>query len=343
MTPCAFEPRFYERAAQRHLAKLVGKPVFVNVRWGLTGAPATRGEIDAMLVRDGRVVPAEVKAHRVQVETAREVLAKYARLGFRELVVVAPEFTRAAVTLLGGSDAPKVEAVWFVPALDEIAAFYASGWQTFVPGWVQEALATGGHHVRFLLTRPSTSGHLVIGQPRSRVYDTAMIARIIRRLPSPPARVLWTPQRFTIPRDLIARGSRVTALGGFVPVDIDGDRLHQAYHACQAGSAGGCEHCLRYALREYARLAAALPDAAWVGVVRSGGRGVHLYLRDGVGLRAWLLRTAREARIRIDVNVSVSAKATIALPGSLHAGTMLPVTPLERGQGVPIGSGARAC
>jgi DNA primase catalytic subunit len=137
---------------------------------------------------------------------------------------------------------------------------------------------------------------------------------------------------------LIARGSRVTALGGFLPIDIDGDRLHGARHACETGSAdAGCSHCPRYALREYTRLAAALPDAAWVDVLRSGGRGLHIYLRDDVGLRARLLRTAQEARIRIDVNVSLSPKATIALPGSLHAGTMLPVTPLERGQGMPIG------
>lgn len=200
-----FEPRFYERSAQRHLAVLVGQPVFVNVRWGLTGAPATRVEIDAMLVRDGRVMPAEVKAHRVQVEIAQEVVAKYARLGFRELVVVAPYFTREAARLLDGSCAPQVEAMRFLPALDEITAFYTAGWHADVPGWVHDALASGGHHVRFLLTRPSTSKHLVIGQPRSRIYEVAMITRIIHRLPSPPARVLWTPQRFTIPRDLIAR------------------------------------------------------------------------------------------------------------------------------------------
>lgn len=133
----------------------------------------------------------------------------------------------------------------------------------------------------------------------------------------------------------------MTALGGFLPVDIDGDRLHRAHHACQIGPVdAACPHCLCHALREYARLTEVLPDVAWVDVLRSGGRGLHLYLRDDAGLRARLLRTAQGARVRIDVNVSFSPKATIALPGSLHAGTMLPVTPLER---VPIGLGARAC
>lgn len=344
MTAATFEPRFYERAAQRHLAGVVGQPVFMNVPWGLTGAPATRCEIDAMLVRDGRVIPAEVKAHRVEVDTAEEVIAKYGRLGFRDLVVVAPDFTPGAAALLGGSTVPKAEVVRFLPALEEIAAFYAADWHARVPGWVHDTLATGGHHVRFLLTRPSTAGHLVIGQPRTRIYDAAMIARIVRRLPNPPARVLWTPQRFTIPRDLIARRSRVTALGGFLPVDIDGDRLHRANHACQTGPAdAACPHCLRYALREYGRLTAALPEAAWTDVLCSGGRGLHAYLPDDAGLRAHLLRTVQEKRIRIDVNVSVSPKTTIALPGSLHAGTMLPVAALEPHQDASTGLQATAC
>ncbi|MGH8904005.1 MAG: hypothetical protein ACRDYA_20590 [Egibacteraceae bacterium] len=342
MTAAVFEPRFYERAAQRHLAALAGEPVFMNVPWGLTGAPATRHEIDAMLARDGRVIPAEVKAHQVKVDTAEEVIARYGRLGFRDVVVVAPDFTLGAAALLGGSSAPKVEAVRFLPALEEIAAFYAADWHACVPGWVQDSLATGGHHVRFLLTTPSVAGHLVIGQPRSRIYDAAMIARIVSRLPSPPARVLWTPQRFTIPRDLIARRSRVTALGGFLPVDIDGDRLHRAYHACQTGTAdAACSHCLRHALREHTRLAAVLPEATWMDVLRSGGRGLHAYLLDDAGLRAHLLRTVQEQRIRIDVNVSVSPKATIALPGSLHAGTMLPVTPPEPAPSMCRNTGGR--
>jgi protein-L-isoaspartate(D-aspartate) O-methyltransferase len=53
-----FEPRFHERAAQRHLAHPAGGSVSGNVAWGLAGASATRPELDAPWWRDGRAVPA---------------------------------------------------------------------------------------------------------------------------------------------------------------------------------------------------------------------------------------------------------------------------------------------
>lgn len=43
-----YEPRFYERVAQQHVALIFPGPVFLNVRWGLTGSPATRHELDAL-------------------------------------------------------------------------------------------------------------------------------------------------------------------------------------------------------------------------------------------------------------------------------------------------------
>ncbi len=65
MTIPLFEPRFYERAAQRYLAHLAAAPVWVNVPWGLTGNPANRPEVDGIWTREGRMIAAEIKAHRV--------------------------------------------------------------------------------------------------------------------------------------------------------------------------------------------------------------------------------------------------------------------------------------
>jgi hypothetical protein len=322
-----FEPRFYERAAQRHLARLTGGPVWTNVAWGTGGALPARPEIDAMWSRAGRIVPAEVKAHRIGVADAGEIIAKYRRLGFTELMVIAPDFTPAAARALS---AAAVQAEVFSPDLAAIAAFYQGDWTAGIPAWVHEALATGLHHVRFMLTCPATGGQLVIGQRRTRIYDAATISQAIAVLPAPPARILWTPQRFTIPRDLIARRSAVTPVDGFVAIDIDGDRLHQACHACQISPAEPCcPHCALYARREWQRLAAALPQAAIVDVLFSGGRGLHAYIADEPGIRGRIIATARQAGLRIDESVTASVKTTIAFPGSLHAGAMRQVSQLS--------------
>lgn len=127
---------------------------------------------------------------------------------------------------------------------------------------------------------------------------------------------------------MIARKSQLTPLGGFVPVDIDGDRLHRALHACElAPEDGACQFCLRHARREQAKLLDQL--TVWpIDVVASGGRGVHIYYHDDGLIRTELLGLANRRVIRMDENVTASAKATVALPGSLYAGSMRPITSL---------------
>jgi hypothetical protein len=332
MSRHVFEPRFYEGAALRHLAVLAAEPVWVNVPWGLSGAPATRPEIDGVYRRDGRAVAAEVKAHRVGQQTAEEIHAKYRALGLRDLIVIAPSFTQpAAACLTGSRHRPATELITFTPDLDAIGAYYRGEWSAAVPDWVHDCLACGLHHIRFMLTAPGDTGHVIAGQPRSRMYDTSAITRAIARLPVPPARVLWAPQRFTIPRDLIARRSHLTALGGLIPVDIDGDRLHIASHACQlVPGQPGCAHCLAHAIREFRVLAGLLGDGDWVQVLFSGSRGVHAYLRGDDSDRSRLITAARSGGVRIDIPVTASLKTTISLPGSLHAASGHAIAPLHR-------------
>lgn len=197
------------------------------------------------------------------------------------------------------------------------------------PGWVHSTLSTGLHHIRFVLSQPTRRGGFVVGQQRCRVYGVDTISHLLRRLPAPPVRLLWTPLRFTIPRDVIARRSRLTPLGGFVPVDIDGDRLHRASHACELALMNNlCQFCLRYARREQSRLFEQLTTHP-IDVVTSGGRGVHIYYPDDGVVRERLLHLANCRAIRLDENVTASIKATVALPGSLHAGTHRPVASLD--------------
>jgi len=197
-----------------------------------------------------------------------------------------------------------------------------------VPAWTRAAVASGRHHVRFVLIRPTGRGRFVIGQQRTRIYSADTVLRLAGRLPEPPARILWTPQRFATPRDLIARGSRVTPLGGLVPIDIDGDRLHQARHACQISTSAAVRpFCTRYSGAECRSLVEQLGETP-VDIVASGGRGVHVYYEDHGDVRDRAVKLSRNLAVRLDENVTASLKSTVALPGSLHAGSMQPVVSL---------------
>ena len=60
-----YEPRYYERAAQQHVARVLPGSCFINVPWGLTGSPTTRPELDAVVLLGRRVVPVEIKAYEI--------------------------------------------------------------------------------------------------------------------------------------------------------------------------------------------------------------------------------------------------------------------------------------
>lgn len=320
-----YEPRYYERSAQRHMARYLQNSLFINATWGLSDSPASRPEIDALALSERRIMPIEIKAYELDFPHIESIIAKYRSLGFRRLTIVAPAVSdRAARSLVGKT--PVTEFVLFRPQLEEISHWYNHVWPTHVPDWVHVALSSGRHHVRFVLGQPTDRGCFVVGQQRSRVYGAETLSRLLRTLPSPPVRILWTPQRFTIPRDVIARRSRLTPLGGFVPVDIDGDRLHLAFHACEITSDDGvCQFCFRHAEQEQRRLFDQLA-ARPIDVVASGGRGVHIYYHDDGSIRAKLLNLADRRAIRMDDNGTASIKATVALPGSLHAGSLRPVS-----------------
>ncbi|MGH3794974.1 MAG: hypothetical protein ACRDSP_08800 [Pseudonocardiaceae bacterium] len=320
----AYEPRYYERAGQRHMARYLQTRLFINVPWGLSGNPASRPEIDAVAELDRRVMPIEIKSYVLDVADVEAVVAKYSRLGFRQLIIVAPGLSDQAARSMTKETILK-EFVVFRPDPEEISDWYDRVWPKHVPDWVHIALSSGRHHIRFVLSRATVQGRFVVGQQRCRVYRAETVSRLLRNLPSPPVRILWTPLRFTIPRDVIARRSQLTTLDGFVPVDIDGDRLHRALHACElTPGTNFCRFCLKYAEQEFHRLCDRLAMQP-VDVLSSGGRGVHIYYHDDGLIRTTLLGLANRRAIRIDENVTASTKATVALPGSLHAGSLRPV------------------
>lgn len=320
-----YEPWFYERVAQQHVAGIFSGPTFVNVRWGLIGSLATRRELDALVFRTRHAIPVEIKAHPLDDGNTDEIVAKYSRMGFPCIILIAPSVSTEAGRRLADSKAPYVELILFHPDLDAIRDWYCTMWPQKMPAWTHAALASGRHHVRFVLSRPTNQGRFVIGQQRTRVYSADTVLRLVACLPAPPVRILWTPQRFTTPRDLIARRSRVTSIGGFVPVDIDGDRLHQARHACQiSASEAVCQFCIRYADIECRSLLRQLGETP-VDVLASGGRGIHVYYEDDGDVRERVVKLSRDRAIRLDENVTASLKSTVALPGSLHAGSMRPV------------------
>jgi hypothetical protein len=59
-----YEPRYYERAAERQVARFARGPLFINVPWGVGRSPSTLPELDGALYREGRLVPVEAKAQQ---------------------------------------------------------------------------------------------------------------------------------------------------------------------------------------------------------------------------------------------------------------------------------------
>ncbi|MDQ6758882.1 MAG: hypothetical protein M3Z32_03320 [Acidobacteriota bacterium] len=115
-----YEPRFYERVAQHHVARLFPGPVFINVRWGLIGSLATRHELDALVFQTRQAVPVEIKAHSISEADTDEIVAKYRRIGFRRIIIVAPAASNEAGRRLIGGMAPSVELILFHPNLESI-------------------------------------------------------------------------------------------------------------------------------------------------------------------------------------------------------------------------------
>lgn len=155
-----YEPRFYERAAQHHVARLFPAPVFVNVRWGLSGSLPTRHELDALAFRTRQAVPVEIKAHSLNNADTDEIIAKYRGIGFRHIVLVVPGTSAEVGRRLAEMKIPSVELVLFCPNLDAIRDWYCTWWPQAMPAWTHTALASGRHHVRFVLARPTERGRI---------------------------------------------------------------------------------------------------------------------------------------------------------------------------------------
>lgn len=90
-----------------------------------------------------------------------------------------------------------------------------------------------------------------------------------------------------------------------------------------------CPFCTRYARAECHSLVEALGGTP-VDIVASGGRDVHVYYEDDGGMRDRAVTLSRNGAVRLDENVTASLKSTVALPGSLHAGSMQPVVSLMK-------------
>lgn len=67
---------------------------------GLSGSPASRPEIDAVVMLDRRVTPIEIKAYLLDTLGIEEIIAKYTVLGFRRLIIVAPSVSGKAARRL---------------------------------------------------------------------------------------------------------------------------------------------------------------------------------------------------------------------------------------------------
>jgi len=319
-----FEPQFYERRALHHFAKTREVNLLINCRVPEAGVPLMRQvEIDGLVRTDGPAIAIEVKSTRLDERDVAAIRAWYRDVGFCNTVVIAPDFTADAIRK--HRPHARCELLAYRPNEDAIFRWYEA-WRPGWPSWVAAAIASGRHHFRYVLTRASLRGGRVVNQIAKRIYDCDGVIRDLLRLPHPPARVYWSPQRWSTPKDVYRRETGPLALGGLGVLDIDGTPLHAAMHACEIGPRSSrCDHCRRRSLGE-ARTAVRLwPNSspALSGVIDSGNRGLHMYFRASHAdmMKAAAIQLAA-AGVRLDFGASASRRAVVGLPGSLYAATM---------------------
>jgi hypothetical protein len=154
-----YEPRFYERAAQHHVARIFPVSVFVNVRWGLRGSLSTRHELDALVARGRQAVPVEIKAHSLSDADTDGIIAKYRGIGFQHIVLVVPEVSVEAGRRLAESRAPIVELVLFCPDLGAIREWYCAWWPQAVPALNQPSADMGLTYPADIARRAGATAH----------------------------------------------------------------------------------------------------------------------------------------------------------------------------------------
>jgi hypothetical protein len=297
---CLYEPRFYLRAAQRHLAGACETPLAIDVAWGFGVDVGRRQVLDAVLREGDRLSRVAVVPGALREDELVRLAEETPGLGVRRLVVVAPVFERAAVRHAASSSSPAIELVTFLPELEEILAWYRPGWPADAFALAEDTVP-GDLRVRFLVARPGRDAFGVDpGVPVRSVTDLEML---VRRLPSPPVQVLWVP-----PCPLVT---------------IDGRRLHGRRHACELGPAtGSCDACRSHA-DQRAALLIERTHLAPAGVVRGCGT-VHVYYRPDDGVDQLLVQDARTLGLGPEA-CSARSIVEVPLPGSLDAAWCMPL------------------
>lgn len=320
----AYEAHYYERRALSYIGQLLNRPILLNVRYPILGNLfRSRPEIDGMAIDERGVIAVEVKSFALSHSDIEQILTKYHTLAFRRLVIVAPRFP---VTKIHRATFDSVELVAYSPDEQPISGYYAT-WCDVLPPATVSSLSSGCHSFRYVMSRAFRKGKAVFNQVDKRICHVDDLRKDIARFRAPVSKVLWSPTRWSNPKDLFFPNPRATQFfGGFLVIDIDGTALHQSMHPCELLPGDSlCLHCIRRATIECQRAILALRshglEAAFV--CKSGNRGFHIYVHlDTDATRSQVVEIMKANDIVYDPIVANSRKSFVAFPTSLNASTM---------------------
>ncbi|HAN09076.1 MAG TPA: hypothetical protein DCP90_00500 [Clostridiales bacterium] len=324
-----FEPKFYENKAMIHLSKMFDKNICRNFRYSAnTGPIKNLPEIDGILEKDHKLYAIEAKSFIINQEDLVEIMYKYKLLGFRRLIIISPDYTKEAIQLTcSQSKFEELILEKYSPDLQSIDKWYKD-WNSSLPPQLEGSLSSGRHSFRFILSKTNTGKRIVVNQVSSRITCIYDIKKEIERLSSPPVKVLWSTQKWTIPKDLYFRNNKLVNLGGFVVIDLDGQKMHSAFFDCELSACTpNCMHCYKITKKEmkiaYAKFAE--NDIHPSFVTDSGNHGFHMYIDINNYNLAGIREILNRHEIRYDKIVFDNNRAFVAFPTSLNGETNLPI------------------
>lgn len=321
-----YDPEMYERQGLTFASSILDKTLHVNVRWGsLDKAPANRPEVDGIADMSEYLLAVEVKSFPLTADDLSSLIDGYVSMGVLDLLVVAPEMPARSSA---SNNLRHLRLETFKPDLDEIWSWY-SCWMPELPIGVADSLESGRHSFHYVLSAGrNRRGRHVANQVSKRIASIGALKRDLGRLAYPPAKVLWSTNQWTTPKDLYFRNSKPIAIGGLYVLDFDGPKLHNAWSDCQLHFRDRrCPECRIAALiecRKALEVVRGIDLHGSVGIFDSGNRGCHLYCaRTTTPLE--LLSILHSAGVQFDPETLTNEKSFVAFPCSLNAQTLLPL------------------
>jgi hypothetical protein len=316
-----YDPQFYEYTALCHIAKVYSEPLRINYRVPDFSLPISkRFEFDGYFEKENIAV--EIKSYPLKTDDINEIDDKYKQFDISKLIIVTPQSevknTKSNIQLLE-----------FKPDTDSVNASVYQNLPVLMPNLLKKELFTGNHNFRYRLAKRSVDRRSrYLNQTDKKINTVQKLKNeIIKRIPTnnPPIKVLWSTKRWISPKDHFFNKRNNLYLGGPIVFDIDGPKVHGAFKCCELTSKNNlCEMCIFFAKQEIIKLTNILDWAGFrnIEIFFSGRSGFHVYVFDPNDIQLGKASEKFiEKKIKIDKQVTYSAKSEVAFPLTINGFT----------------------